>query len=574
MADRCASAQAGRRRRVRAVRRLQARAGARRAARGAAIGRDGAARPHRQGHPHRAARRDDLAVHAAGSGSAPAFGVHRALDTDRRDARPAASPSRLLAAGAAARYDARVPGQLLRRRWSASACSCCSCDDRAARRRRAGAGAGRLAARRPPRAGPRCPALPRACSIGGGRARAWRPLSDGFLYLRSAGPARLRRRAASRCCSSAPRSCTCCWPCRSGGWPTASGAGASSSAATRLLLGVYACCCWPSRRLASARSPLVAGPARRLLRRHRRRADGTRPAPLVPDALRGSGAGAARHDHEPRRGCWSSRALRRRCGCRWRHRRARSGCFAVALRSSALRGAAAALMLGRDAGARCRRDWRPVHRAPRGRSRWLVLPRVPARRGRSARVAAAAARRVGRGRGESAPDGNRSATLPVRSTPGLAVPEPRRGRPGREDGGGGAAGRPERHAATSTGPALRPGATSPGAGGLCLASRRRLPRPVESTRWSSARDFPRHATRIPPRRACPSRTRVFPDGRYGAATVFVTGHSYSDEAASRRNTTLVRHERAGPPLAEPGGLHDPCATGQPVHTRRTSTSGG
>jgi len=36
----------------------------------------------------------------------------------------------------------------------------------------------------------------------------------------------------------------------------------------------------------------------------------------------------------------------------------------------------------------------------------------------------------------------------------------------------------------------------------------------------------------------PSRTRVSPDGRYGAATVFVTGHSYSEDGFST-NTTLI-----------------------------------
>jgi hypothetical protein len=34
----------------------------------------------------------------------------------------------------------------------------------------------------------------------------------------------------------------------------------------------------------------------------------------------------------------------------------------------------------------------------------------------------------------------------------------------------------------------------------------------------------------------PSRARVSPDGRYGAVTVFVTGHSYSDEQMSTRTT--------------------------------------
>jgi hypothetical protein len=41
----------------------------------------------------------------------------------------------------------------------------------------------------------------------------------------------------------------------------------------------------------------------------------------------------------------------------------------------------------------------------------------------------------------------------------------------------------------------------------------------------------------------PSRARVSPDGRYGAVTVFVTGHAYADAGAFSTQTTLIDLER-------------------------------
>jgi hypothetical protein len=47
-----------------------------------------------------------------------------------------------------------------------------------------------------------------------------------------------------------------------------------------------------------------------------------------------------------------------------------------------------------------------------------------------------------------------------------------------------------------------------------------------------------------PLEGLPSRARVSPDGRLGAVTVFVTGHSYSDGAMSTRTTLLdLEHDR-------------------------------
>ena len=123
-----------------------------------AIGAIVLARPHRQGHPHRAARRDDLAVDAARAQLGAAFGVHRALDTTGAMIGPllAFAPAGRRAAG----VQLGLPRQLLhrahrRRRARAASSSPRRARDAAARRRSRALAARRL------RAAAR-PALPRA----------------------------------------------------------------------------------------------------------------------------------------------------------------------------------------------------------------------------------------------------------------------------------------------------------------------------------------------------------------------------------------------------------------------------
>ena len=162
--------------------------------------RDHAARPHRQGHPHRAARRADLAEQPAGARSALSFGVHRALDTDGRDARPAAWRSGCSSIAPLA-FDSifLVSFCIAVRRRGGPAC--CSSTDarsgptparaRAPRRRSADAG--------------RCSAAPgfRALVVIGGRAGP-RDAQRRLHLPRARARARLRADASSRCCSWAP----------------------------------------------------------------------------------------------------------------------------------------------------------------------------------------------------------------------------------------------------------------------------------------------------------------------------------------------------------------------------------
>jgi uncharacterized repeat protein (TIGR01451 family) len=70
--------------------------------------------------------------------------------------------------------------------------------------------------------------------------------------------------------------------------------------------------------------------------------------------------------------------------------------------------------------------------------------------------------------------------------------------------------------------------------GLCLAVGAKFP-PTEYAMIFGP-DF--RVTHEVPLDGLPSRTRVSPDGRYGAATVFVTGHSYTEDGFST-NTTLI-----------------------------------
>ena len=106
-----------------------------------------------------------------------------------------------------------------------------------------------------------------------------------------------------------------------------------------------------------------------------------------------------------------------------------------------------------------------------------------------------------------------------------------------------------------------------GGRGLCLAVGAGFP-PIEYAMVFGS-DF--RVTHEIPLDGLPSRTRVSPDGRYGAATVFVTGHSYSERRLLDEHD-LDRHGERDRPR-EPGGLHDP-ARRAARHRRRTSTSGG
>ena len=130
-----------------------------------------AARPHGQGHPHRAARRDDLAQQQPGDAR------HRVRRAPRarhhgRDARPAGGLR--AARHGAARLRLGLHRQLLRGAWWAWRCSCCSWTDGpdAPRPRPPEPMPPPLARARPGAAAAR--AGLRAADRGGQRARAWR----------------------------------------------------------------------------------------------------------------------------------------------------------------------------------------------------------------------------------------------------------------------------------------------------------------------------------------------------------------------------------------------------------------
>ena len=238
IADRWQPAQGGRRGRLRPVRGLQVAALLRRQRRGA-IGRDRARRPHRQGHPHGAARRDDLAQLAAPSSLATAFGVHRALDTAGAMLGPLVAFGLLADRAARVRLDLRR--QLLLRGASAWRARPLrgepgrTAAERERARRRLAAGGGRAAARagasarsssRPARSGSP-PSATASSTSGCSAALDFEPSFFPLLFVGTAavymllavpvGPARRPR----------------------------SGAGGSSLGGYGLLLLVYARCCCP-----------------------------------------------------------------------------------------------------------------------------------------------------------------------------------------------------------------------------------------------------------------------------------------------------------------------------------------
>jgi hypothetical protein len=72
--------------------------------------------------------------------------------------------------------------------------------------------------------------------------------------------------------------------------------------------------------------------------------------------------------------------------------------------------------------------------------------------------------------------------------------------------------------------------------GLCLAEGRRFPTPAYTAKIFG-RDF--RVRRSVKLSGVPSRARVSPDGRYGATTVFETGHSYADAGAFSTKTLII-----------------------------------
>ena len=234
-----AAPQGGRRDRLRHLRAVQAAPGDRRYGR-LRDRRDRAARPRGQGHPHRAARRDDLAVDAAEPQLGAAFGVHRAMDTTGAMLGPLVAFGMLALAPLA--FDSIFlvsfclalvgVGILVLLVAAASAGRPSSAAPRPAPPLRGAFGLLRIAA------------LPRAADRR--RRLSLATASDAFIFLAPPATSSTSAPRCSRCCSSAARARTCCWPCRWGGSPTGSGAAVCCSAATR--------CCSPSTPRCCSRS--------------------------------------------------------------------------------------------------------------------------------------------------------------------------------------------------------------------------------------------------------------------------------------------------------------------------------
>ena len=259
-----------------------------------------------QGHPHRAARRDDLAVDAEGAARhrvrrAPRDG-HR-----RRDARPAAG---LRAAGdRAARLRLGLPRLASASRSSASAILVLFVNGRGARAGRRRRPTRRAVAARRRR---RCSSVPRFRA----RARRRRRSSASRRPATRSSSSRSRRsstsaRRCSRCCSSAApaRSCVLAVPIgrladRDRPRPRC------CSAATRCCSRVYASLLLPVGGWIAARRHARA--ARRVLRRDRRRPDGARQRRRARRGAR-QRPRAAGHARRASRG-WSPRSPSARSG--------------------------------------------------------------------------------------------------------------------------------------------------------------------------------------------------------------------------------------------------------------------
>jgi hypothetical protein len=72
--------------------------------------------------------------------------------------------------------------------------------------------------------------------------------------------------------------------------------------------------------------------------------------------------------------------------------------------------------------------------------------------------------------------------------------------------------------------------------GLCLAERRKFPTPAYAAKVFGPDFRVRGSVNLS---GVPSRARVSPDGRYGATTVFETGHSYADSGAFSTKTLII-----------------------------------
>ena len=264
---------------------------------------------------------------------------------------------------------------------------------------------------------------------------------------------------------------------------------------------------------AGARAP------RRLLRGHGRRADGARQRHVAARPARHL-ARAARHRHE------------RRAAARLRRSSARSGWRSAWSRRSS---------------ASASRWWRPswsVERRSYRAGRWRRVPEATVTRPRrkllfalvvlvcaavaAASIAASAARGPGAGQGK---DGPASATQsPTRGA--LVYRSLDRSRPGRYG-----------RLAWTRAPGRRPTFAAPAcervyyaAGhGLCLSRTGALGASVK-VRIVGSDLVPTHQLELP---GVPSRARVSPDGRLGAVTAFVTGHSYADPGTFSTRATII-----------------------------------
>ena len=509
-----------------------------------------AARPDRQGHPHRAARRADLAEHARARRSASPSAC------TARWTPPGAMLGPLIAFGLLAlaprRVRRRLRRQLLLRRSSASACSSCSC---ATRRRPRGApsAAEPVGLRDGARPAARQPRF---------RGRASRPralglvtVSDGFIYLapasaassftptlfpllfvgtvaglhaarRAGRPARRPRRARARvprrlrrCCSASTPRC-CCPPAAPSRWSL-----------MPALLGAY---------YAATDGVLMALGAAHAARGAARQRPGRCSAP--PPAWRGcwprslfgalwtvAGIEAAVRRVRGRRSSLAIAVGRRSCSRRWPRREP-----AQALAFAALCGACR------------RRGGRRGRRSPRSDA--AIRPgRAPA-----ATAAPDGARSVLDRRRRSLALSQRSTATTRGSTAGFARRAARRAR--------------ARASRCLAGAACDRVDFAAGRG-LCLADARSRP---ALPRRSSTRDL-QDARLASAFADMPSRARVSPDGRCGAITVFVTGHSYADAAGSRRRRRSSTSS-ARQPLGDLERVHVHATAAKPSR-RSTSTSG-
>ena len=304
---------------------------------------------------------------------------------------------------------------------------------------------------------------------------------------------------------------------------------------------------------------VVLCPARRVLRRDRRRADG----------------------------------VRQRASCR-------RSCAAAASRCSARPSSVARLFASSCCSARCGR-WHGLETAL-GRLRrarwWSRWPSPPSRScGRRARespraaVRAALHRRASASRsspsrpaapaeargGPRAPQQAAAVAAPRRSPrllddgqPFVLVPQPRSHRRQHV--------RARSRSRRSTAP--RPPASGCSRARVRARPPRRRPRALPGTPGAGRLRGPRSSTASTCSEAgsvrlagVPSRARVSPDGRYGAVTSFVTGHSYADVGQFSTAATIIDLARGRKRRRPREGLHDHGATASAVTAPRPQLLG-